>query len=121
MTPIHELERYMRCKSCSAMRGYAYERGHLLAPRTARSLFLFLHRDGHGTDRRQANLVSFHVRDEVPVDEVVVTLVTSLAAVLLGQLDPVAIDPIDRADVNAIGADDFHMFPDLGHVVPLVC
>jgi hypothetical protein len=25
MTPIHELERYMRCKDCSALRGYPYE------------------------------------------------------------------------------------------------
>src|SRR5215467_13027677 len=26
-TPIHELERYMRCKDCSEMRGYLYKRG----------------------------------------------------------------------------------------------
>jgi hypothetical protein len=25
-TPIHELERYMRCKDCSEVRGYAYKR-----------------------------------------------------------------------------------------------
>ena len=25
-TPVHELERYMRCKDCSAVRGYAYKR-----------------------------------------------------------------------------------------------
>ena len=25
-TPIHELERYMRCKDCSEMRGYLYKR-----------------------------------------------------------------------------------------------
>jgi hypothetical protein len=43
--------------------------------------------------------------------------VTSLAAVLLGELDPVAFDPIDCADVNSICADDFHMFLDLGHVI----
>ena len=32
-TPIHELERYMRCKDCSQMRGYAYKRSHLVALR----------------------------------------------------------------------------------------
>jgi hypothetical protein len=32
-TPIHELERYMRCKDCSQVRGYAYKRSHLVAPR----------------------------------------------------------------------------------------
>jgi len=32
-TPIHELERYMRCKDCSDVRGYPYKRGHLIALR----------------------------------------------------------------------------------------
>jgi hypothetical protein len=32
-TPIHELERYMRCKNCSQVRGYAYKRSHLVALR----------------------------------------------------------------------------------------
>lgn len=30
-TPIHELERYMRCKDCSEVRGYPYKRSHLVA------------------------------------------------------------------------------------------
>jgi hypothetical protein len=33
-TPIHELERYMRCKDCSQVRRYAYKRSHLVALRT---------------------------------------------------------------------------------------
>lgn len=32
-TPIHELERYMRCRDCSRLRGYAYKRSHLVAVR----------------------------------------------------------------------------------------
>ncbi|MGY3608002.1 MULTISPECIES: hypothetical protein [unclassified Bradyrhizobium] len=32
-TPIHELERYMRCKLCSDELGYPYKRSHLLALR----------------------------------------------------------------------------------------
>jgi hypothetical protein len=32
-TPIHELERYMRCKDCSEVRGYPYKRSHLVAVR----------------------------------------------------------------------------------------
>ena len=31
--PIYELERYMRCKDCSKVRGYAYKRSHLVALR----------------------------------------------------------------------------------------
>jgi len=30
-TPVHELERYMRCKDCSQVRGYPYKRSHLVA------------------------------------------------------------------------------------------
>jgi hypothetical protein len=33
-TPIHELERYMRCRDCSEVRGYPYKRSHLIALRT---------------------------------------------------------------------------------------
>lgn len=32
-TPIHELERYMRCKDCSQVRGYPYKRSSLVALR----------------------------------------------------------------------------------------
>ena len=33
VTQIHELERYMRCKDCSQVRGYPYKRSHLVALR----------------------------------------------------------------------------------------
>ena len=32
-TPVHELERYMRCKDCSQVRGYPFKRSHLVALR----------------------------------------------------------------------------------------
>jgi hypothetical protein len=35
-TPVHELERYMRCKNCSQVRGYPYKRSHLIALRTTK-------------------------------------------------------------------------------------
>jgi hypothetical protein len=35
-TPIHELERYMRCKDCSEVRGYAFKRSHLVALRSTK-------------------------------------------------------------------------------------
>jgi hypothetical protein len=35
-TPIHELERYMRCKDCSEVRGYAFKRSHLVALRATK-------------------------------------------------------------------------------------
>ena len=35
-TPVHELERYMRCKYCSQVRGYPYKRSHLVALRVAK-------------------------------------------------------------------------------------
>ena len=45
-------------------------------------------------------------------------LVGALAAVGLGQLDPLALDLVDGADMDAVGADDFHMlanFAGVGH------
>jgi hypothetical protein len=35
-TPIHELERYMRCRQCSDVRGYPYKRSHLVALRATK-------------------------------------------------------------------------------------
>ncbi len=35
-TPIHELERYMRCRQCSEVRGYAYKRSHLVTLSTTK-------------------------------------------------------------------------------------
>ena len=35
-TPIHELERYTRCKDCSEARGYPYKRSHLVALRATK-------------------------------------------------------------------------------------
>jgi hypothetical protein len=35
-TPIHELERYMRCRDCSQLRGYPFKRSHLVALRTTK-------------------------------------------------------------------------------------
>jgi hypothetical protein len=32
-TPVHELERYMRCRQCSKVRRYPYKRSHLIALR----------------------------------------------------------------------------------------
>ncbi len=35
-TPIHELERSMRCKDCSRLRGYPYKRSALVALRSTK-------------------------------------------------------------------------------------
>jgi hypothetical protein len=35
-TPIQELERYMRCRDCSQVRGYPYKRSALVALRTTK-------------------------------------------------------------------------------------
>ena len=35
-TPIHELERYMRCRQCSERRGYPFKQTHLVALRTTK-------------------------------------------------------------------------------------
>jgi hypothetical protein len=35
-TPIHELERYLRCRDCSQVRGYPFKRSHLVALRATK-------------------------------------------------------------------------------------
>jgi hypothetical protein len=35
-TPIHELERYLRCKDCSRLQGRPYKRSHLVALRVTK-------------------------------------------------------------------------------------
>jgi hypothetical protein len=35
-TPVHELERYMRCRQCSEVRNHAYKRSHLVTLRTTK-------------------------------------------------------------------------------------
>ena len=35
-TPVHELERYMRCKDYSEVRGYPFKRSHLVALRSTK-------------------------------------------------------------------------------------
>jgi hypothetical protein len=35
-TPVHELERYMRCKDCSRVRGHPFKRSHLIALRSTK-------------------------------------------------------------------------------------
>src|SRR5258708_5634706 len=35
-TPIHELERYMRCRDCSRLQGRPYKRSHLVALRPSK-------------------------------------------------------------------------------------
>ena len=35
-TPVHELERYMRCQPCSEVRRYPYKRSHLVALRATK-------------------------------------------------------------------------------------
>jgi len=35
-TPVHELERYLRCKDCSQVRRYPYKRSHLVALRSTK-------------------------------------------------------------------------------------
>ena len=35
-TPIHELERYMRCKDCSRLQRRPFKRSHLVALRTTK-------------------------------------------------------------------------------------
>ena len=79
---------------------------------------LFFHRDGDRADRGEPYLVAFNASDQAAIDIVVMALVRSFTAILLCQLDPVALNLVDSAYVNAVGADDFHVLFDIGHGQP---
>jgi hypothetical protein len=50
-TPIHELERYMRCKDCSQVRRYPFKRSHLVALRPTKiKQAIRPRRGGRGSD-----------------------------------------------------------------------
>jgi len=71
-----------------------------------------------GAVRAQPHLAVLDVRDEADRDVVVLGAlpVLRLRRVVLGQLDAVALDVVDGADMGAVGADDLGMLLDLRNV-----
>ena len=84
-----------------------------------RLFLLFFQGNGDRADGGEPHLVAFNPCNQASLDIVVMALVRSFSAVLFGQLDPVALDLVDGADVNAVGADDFHVLLDIGHGLQL--
>ena len=62
---------------------------------------------------------SFNGADKLAVDVVMMASV-ACRTVFLCQLDTVAFDPVDGADMSPIFTDDFHVFLDFSHMVLLV-
>ena len=83
------------------------------------TLLLFFERHGDVGVRAQAYDTILDIGDQAERDEVVVPFMGAMpfvdqrARILLGQLDAAALDVVDRADMDAVGADDFGMFLDL--------
>src|SRR5689334_20433314 len=65
---------------------------------------------------REPHRVALEIGHKGRRDEVVMAAMRSLAAVLLGELDAIALHAIDGPDVDAVGADDVHVFADLADV-----
>jgi hypothetical protein len=84
-------------------------------PIDPRLLLLVFHRDRDSPNRGEAYFVALDTGNEAAINEVVMPLVASLAAVFLGQLDPITLDLIDCTDVDTVRADYFHVFLDFSH------
>jgi hypothetical protein len=54
-------------------------------------------------------LVSLDLRNQSSRNIVMMPSMATLAAVCDGELDPVSLDAIDSTNMNAVGADDFHV------------
>jgi hypothetical protein len=77
-----------------------------------RTILVFLEHHRDIAIGAEADAIVVDAFDEFEGDEVMMAFVAG-AAVLLGQLDAVALDAIDRADMKAVGADNLGMFSDL--------
>ena len=71
---------------------------------------LFFEGDGDVGVGGEADLAAFDAGDEGVGDIMMMALVAALPAIGLGELDPVALDAVNGADMDAIGADHFGMF-----------
>jgi hypothetical protein len=67
------------------------------------------------------HFVSFHLSDEAAINEVMMALVASLAAILFGQPDAVDLKLIDCADMTPSPPNYYHVFFDLGRCEFLPC
>jgi hypothetical protein len=81
-----------------------------------RSLFFF-HRNRNIRICREPHFVALHSGNQSFVDEVVMALVRAFAAVFFGKFDAAAFYLVDGTHVNAVRADDFHVFFDIGHKI----
>jgi hypothetical protein len=85
-------------------------------------LFFFFERHGNVGIRAQPYDIVLDRSDKATGNEVVMPDMGRFSAldlgarVLFGQLDAVALDMVDGADMDAIGANDFGMFLDLRKV-----
>jgi hypothetical protein len=77
---------------------------------------LFFPRDGDGTVRSQANLLTFNISHQAQVDEMMVSLVPAFTAVGFSQFDPTIFNSIDGSKMDAVSADHFHMLFDFARV-----
>jgi hypothetical protein len=60
--------------------------------KTPKWLWLFFYRDGDRADGGEPYLVAFNAGDQAAIDIMVIPLVRSFSAILLGQLDPIALE-----------------------------
>src|SRR5947208_1533118 len=98
--------RSSRPATCARRLRFAIRLG-LFADRLA-ALFLLEQVGDDVATRSQPDLVALDVGDKATRNVVVVLLMRD-AAVGADQLDPAVLDPVDRPDVHAVGADHFHM------------
>src|SRR6476620_6639251 len=93
----------------SPLRPASEPKGRLWSTDRIAALLLLEQVGNNVAARSQPNLVAFHLGNESAGDVVMVLLVSD-SAVCSDELDPVFLDVVDGADVDAVSADHFHMF-----------
>src|SRR3569623_889538 len=82
------------------------------------AVFFFLVKHGDVAIGAEPHLVAFDTGHELGFDIVVVALVPAFSRIVLDELDPPALDPVHRAHMHAVRADDLHMLAaaaEIGH------
>ena len=85
-----------------------------MAPCSGGIGFFFLEGDRDIRVCGQPHFLTLDLGNETEGNEVVMPSVGALAAVALGQLDSLSLNFVDSADMDAVGADHFHMFANSG-------
>jgi hypothetical protein len=71
------------------------------------TLLVLFHSDRNGGVCGEPNILPLNIGDQAQIDEMMVAFVAAHPAILLGQLDTIAVHSTNGSDMDTVRADDF--------------